>query len=236
MDPATISAHLLDHVPFHVAIGVTLLLDAVLLAGLSWAYRSPRFAQYLLRAPMKMKVSQANYRWTVATTGLLSSLATVALVYGLAPWTMSTAPTAWWVPVLQGLGILFVYDFAYYFMHRLLHVRALMPLVHEVHHRVRFPSALESLYLSPIEMLAGLGLLMAVTALVGPIHWTAFAVVFFVYSTLHIIIHSGMRFPYPGFGVINYLTLKHHKHHLNKHGHNYASVTPLPDIVFRTSI
>lgn len=236
MDPATISAHLLDHVPFHVCIGVTLFIDAVLLAWLSWAYRAPRFAEYLLRAPMPMKVTQANYRWTVATTGLLSSLATVGLVYGLAPFTVSVAPAAWWVIALQGLGVLLVYDFAYYFMHRFMHIKALMPFVHAVHHRVRFPSALESLYLSPIEMLAGLGLLMLVTAILGPIHWIAFASVFFVYSTLHIVIHSGMRFPYPGFGVINYLTLKHHKHHLNKHGHNYASVTPLPDLLFRTSI
>ena len=57
-----------------------------------------------------------------------------------------------------------------------------------------------------------------------------------VYSTLHILIHSGMTFPHPVFGVLNYLTLKHHKHHLNKHGHNYASVTPLPDLLFGTSI
>ncbi|MCB9592755.1 MAG: sterol desaturase family protein [Sandaracinaceae bacterium] len=231
-----LSGHLLDHVPFHVAIGVTLFVDAVLMAFLSWAYRSPRFQARLLRAPIEMKVSKANYRWTVAVTGTLSTLSTIGLVYGLAPWTVSTSATPVWQIVLQGFGVLIVYDFAYYFMHRFMHIKALMPYVHAVHHRVRFPSALESLYLSPIEMLAGLGLLMAVTALIGPIHWTAFAAVFFVYSTLHIVIHSGMRFEHPAFGVINYLTLKHHKHHLNKHGHNYASVTPLPDLVFGTSI
>ncbi len=236
MDPATMSAHLLDHVPFHVAIGVTLALDAILMGWLSWAYRSPRFAAYLLREPLPMKVSPANYRWTVGTTGALSTLSTIGLVYGLAPFTVSTAPIPIWQSVLQFAGVLLVYDFAYYFMHRFMHIKALMPFVHAVHHRVRFPSAAESLYLSPIEMLAGLGLLMAVTALIGPIHWTAFAALFFVYSTLHIVIHSGMAFPHRAFGVINYLTLKHHKHHLNKHGHNYASVTPLPDLLFRTSI
>lgn len=226
---------MLDHLPFDVAIGTTLFVDAVLLGFLSWAYRSPRFRAYHIRAPMPPRVSQNNYRWTVATTGLLSMSSTVVLIYGLAPWTMHTDPTPAWLIAIQGVGVLLVYDFAYYFLHRLLHVKKLMPFVHEVHHKVRVPSALESLYLSPIEMLAGLLLLMATIAALGPIHWIAFVGVFFVYSTLHIVIHSGMSFPHPVFRVLNYLTLKHHKHHLNKHGHNFASVTPLPDLIFGTS-
>ena len=225
-----------EHLGFHVAIGVTLALDALLLAGLSWMFRSERFASWRIRKVLPMRVSKTNYNVTVATTGMLSTLSTVGLVYGLSPWTVSLEATPWWLIAAQGVGVLFVYDFAYYFLHRGLHIKRLMPFVHDVHHRVRVPSALESLYLSPIEMLAGLGLLMAVTALLGPIHWIAFASVFFVYSTLHILIHSGMTFPHPAFGVLNYLTLKHHKHHLNKHGHNYASVTPLPDLLFGTSI
>ena len=227
---------MIEHVPFNVSIGVTLALDAALLAFLSWAFRSPRFERFHIRKVMPIRVSAANYRWTVATTGALSMLATVGLIYGLAPWTITEAARPWWRIGLECVGVLAIYDFAYYFLHRLLHAKRLMPLVHGVHHRVRFPSALESLYLSPVEMFLGLALLMAVIALVGPIHWVAFVFVFFVYSTLHIVIHSGMIFPNKAFGVLNYLTLKHYKHHYNKHGHNYASVTPLPDIVFRTSI
>ncbi|MEC7523978.1 MAG: sterol desaturase family protein [Myxococcota bacterium] len=228
---------MMDNLWFHVAIGITLFVDAVLLVFLSWAYRSPRFAKYHIRKPMEMRVSKSNYRWTVGVIGLLSSSSTVVLIYGLAPLTISeTTTTPWWLIALQFFGVLFVYDFAYYFMHRTMHHRKLMPLVHEIHHRVRVPSALESLYLSPVEMLAGLLLLMAVTWALGPVHWIAFVAVFFLYSTLHIVIHSGMTFPHPVFRVMNHLTMKHHKHHLNKHGHNFASVTPLPDIVFGTSV
>ena len=232
---------MLEHMPFNAAIGVTLALDALLLVFLSWAFRSPGFAKFHIRAVMPMRVTRTNYRATVASTGLLSMIATVGLVYGLAPYTITVTSTPWWMITLQAVGVLVVYDFGYYFLHRFLHIRAIMPYVHGIHHRVRFPSALESLYLSPIEMLAGLLLLMAVIAGLGPIHWIAFVVVFFIYSTLHIVIHSGMIFPHELFGVrvfalANYLTIKHHRHHLNKHGHNFASVTPLPDLIFRTSI
>jgi len=224
------------HVPFDIAIGATLTLDALLLAFLSWAFRSDRFKRFHIREVMPVKVSKANYAWTVGTTGLLSMLTTVGLIYGPAQWTITTDATPWWLIGVQCLGVLVVYDFAYYFLHRLLHVKRLMPLVHGVHHRVRFPSALESLYLSPIEMFLGLALLIGVIALVGPIHWIAFGIVFFIYSTLHIVIHSGMLFPGKAFAAINHLTLKHFKHHYNKHGHNFASVTPLPDLLFGTSI
>ena len=45
-----------------------------------------------------------------------------------------------------------------------------------------------------------------------------------------------MLFPHRAFRLVNLITEKHFKHHYNKHGHNYASVTPLPDLLFGTAI
>jgi sterol desaturase/sphingolipid hydroxylase (fatty acid hydroxylase superfamily) len=217
-------------------MGITFAVDAILIAVLTWIFHTPKYAKWHIREVMEIKgVTKKQYLWNIVPNGALSTVATVGLIYGLSPWTMTTAETSWWMIALEGVGVLLVYDFAYYFLHRSFHIRAVFPLVHVVHHRVRFPNALDSLYQSPIELFSGVGLLMIVTMLVGPIHWMAFVGVFFVYSTLHIVIHSGMLFPHPVFGVINSLTMKHHRHHLNRHGHNYASVTPLPDLLFGTS-
>lgn len=226
---------MLNELEFHIAIGVTFAVDAILLGGLAWMFHQPRFAKWHIREVMGMKgVSKKQYLQNIVPNGMLSTVATVGLIYGLSPWTMTTAATAWWWIPLQFFGVLIVYDFAYYFLHRFFHIPAVFSLVHVVHHRARFPNAMDSLYQSPIELFAGLGLLMVVIVALGPIHWTAFVAIFFLYSTLHIVIHSGMMFPHRAFAPINYLTMKHHVHHLKKHGHNYASVTPLPDLVFRT--
>ncbi len=230
----------IDLVPFHVAVGVIYALNGIVILGLAWMFHSPRFHAWHIRAPMPMRVTKAQYYWNILPNLALSTVVTTGAIYGLSPWTLTAEPTAWWMILLQGFGVLVVYDFSYYFLHRLFHVKAFYPLVHLVHHRVRFPRAQDSLYQSPIELIAGVGLLMLVVWVVGPIHWVAFAGLFLIYSTLHIFIHSGMLFPHKLFGrevfwVLNQLTLKHHKHHLNKHGHNFAGVTPIPDLVFGTA-
>lgn len=226
---------MLNELGFHVALGFTFAVDALLLGGLGWMFFQPQYAKWHIREQMEMKgVTKRQYLLNIVPNSLLSTMATMGAIYGLSPWTMTTESTPLWLDVVQAFAILIVYDFGYYFLHRAFHARALFPLVHIVHHRARFPNAIDSLYQSPIELFSGLGLFMAVVLLIGPIHWTVFIALFFLYSTLHIVIHSGMLFPHPAFAVINDLTMKHHRHHLNKHGHNFASVTPLPDYLFGT--
>jgi sterol desaturase/sphingolipid hydroxylase (fatty acid hydroxylase superfamily) len=110
-----------------------------------------------------------------------------------------------------------------------------MRLVHGVHHRAKNPSALESFYLHPAELLAGLFLLFASTFVVGPVHAHAFVAAFVVYSTLNIVIHSGMSFGHPLSWPVDALTRKHQTHHMTDFGKNYASLTPIPDLIFRTA-
>ena len=144
-----------------------------------------------------------------------------------------------WVPCWAAAVVLLVYDFAYYFLHRFMHVKRLMRWVHGVHHRARNPSAMESFFLHPAELFAGLGLLFvamaAVVAVVGPIHVHAFAVAFFVYSTLNILVHSGLDTRVVVLKPIDFLARKHHVHHEIDFGKNYSSLTPLPDLVFGTA-
>ena len=130
---------------------------------------------------------------------------------------------------------LLLYDFLYYFMHRyLFHEWKLLRPVHVVHHTNKQPTSFESLYLHPIENAMGLGLLMICTIIVGPVSLPAFAVILAVYSFLNLVIHSGLSFDRPGLRAVGYMARKHARHHSSMRAGNYASITPLPDLLFDT--
>jgi sterol desaturase/sphingolipid hydroxylase (fatty acid hydroxylase superfamily) len=222
---------------FHAIVAITLTVDALLLGFLIWAFHSKTLGKYRMREITKVKVSPRRFWITVIGNGIFSMVLTVAMIYGLADVVLHAGSAPVWLMVAQGVAILVVYDFTYYGLHRLMHVKPVMRLVHGVHHRARYPSALESLYLSPIELFLGLAFLMGstyVVSLFGPVHYLAFGAAFFVYSTLNIVIHSGMIFPHRAFFVVNLLTKKHHEHHFGDFGRNYASISPLPDLLFGT--
>ena len=109
-----------------------------------------------------------------------------------------------------------------------------------MHHVVKTPSAADSLYLHPLEMFLGVALLWVSTGLwvliVGPVNVYAFAWMFFVYSILNVVIHSGLELPAFPFAPINYLAERHQRHHLSMTAGNFASVSPIFDWLFRTEV
>jgi len=142
-------------------------------------------------------------------------------------------PIAWWHGALEALAILVLYDVTYYFLHRYpFHRWSWLARVHAVHHRARHPIATDSLFLHPVENFLGLALLAACTWAVGPVHVYAFGAAFFVHSWLNIIVHCGVDLPGPYLGM---LAQKHHIHHRDMRAGNYASLSPLPDLVFGTA-
>jgi sterol desaturase/sphingolipid hydroxylase (fatty acid hydroxylase superfamily) len=219
---------------FYVPIAAILAFDGVLLGFLAWAYHSPRFADHRISMMDSMKIPAKERLVNIAVSSVLSLGIVFGLTYLIYPYTFHTDPTPAWKILLQIFAILLVYDFAYYFLHRAMHHKKLMRLVHAVHHRVRNPTAMESFYLHPVELFAGLALLMACTWLVGPVHGYAFAAVFFLHSSLNIVVHSGMISGSKWLGFIDHLTRKHHVHHMDDFAKNYASLTPLPDMLFGT--
>lgn len=130
--------------------------------------------------------------------------------------------------------ILLVYDLFYYIMHRSLHHPTLMKKIHGVHHKSRKVAAPESLYLHPIENLAGLVLLFVVVFVMGA-NVTTFLVVFASYVTVMILNHSGMVFPHPIFKSLNNMAIEHDRHHSTDLNKNYASIfTFIYDRMFDT--
>jgi sterol desaturase/sphingolipid hydroxylase (fatty acid hydroxylase superfamily) len=218
-----------------VSISVIFGIDALLIGLLVWAYHSPRFAHKRISGANSLRVpwsTRAQVMGAISTLSLLTVFATLYAFYGsvVHGGRVGAFTVAW-----QTIGVLLVYDFSYYFLHRLMHAKKLMRWVHGVHHRARNPSALESFYLHPLELMAGLGLFFASIWVMGPVHVHSFIVAFFIYSTMNILVHAGIVLGGAMLWPIDFLAKKHHVHHMDDFGKNYASLTPLPDLLFGTA-
>jgi sterol desaturase/sphingolipid hydroxylase (fatty acid hydroxylase superfamily) len=174
----------------------------------------------------------AEWGRRIAVNAVTSAVFVFGLTHIFARWLFTTDAPPLWRGALQAVAILALYDALYYAMHRFLfHKWSALRLVHAVHHRVRYPTTMESLFLHPLEGFMGLALLMTCTWIVGPVHVYAFGACFFVYSWVNIIIHGGVDLPIPYLGLV---ARKHARHHVDMKAGNYASLTPIPDLIFGT--
>lgn len=219
----------------YLLVSATLVFNALLIALLAWAYYAPRFRDRRISLSQSMREPWKKRLRVMSTTSALSLLAVYGGLYLLSDKLLDGRRAGLWTVLGQAALVLLVYDFAYYFLHRAMHIKKVMRWVHGVHHRARNPSALESFYLDPLELFAGLGLMFLSTWVVGPVDVNAFGLVFFVYSTLNILVHSGIELRSKLAAPIDFLAKKHHVHHMQNFGKNYSSLTPLPDLLFGTA-
>jgi sterol desaturase/sphingolipid hydroxylase (fatty acid hydroxylase superfamily) len=222
-----------------ILLTAVLLIAGGLLALLTALYRSPYGATHHIREAKNHGLARAKYWRNAAGNAAMS----VVLVYGLTwllyPRVFHEGPVSVWRSLLEGVAILAAFDFFYYLLHRYpFHRWRLLRRVHAVHHIVRNPMAVDSLYQHPVEDALGLSLLWACAAGVsligGPVSIYSFAWVFLVYSLLNVVVHSGLDFHSSSLRLLSYLATRHNKHHVDMNGKNYASVTPLWDMVFGT--
>jgi sterol desaturase/sphingolipid hydroxylase (fatty acid hydroxylase superfamily) len=222
-----------------IPIAAIMVLDAVLLAFLAWAYNARRYEPNRISSMPPLKVSRRKRLIHIVGNSTLSLVFVVGMIAALYGFAFHAGPAAPWRVLADALAIIMLYDFLYYGMHRLLHHRKLMPYVHAVHHRARNPSALESFYLHPVELFLGLALLHLCTgvwaAALGPVHVYTYAIAFLVHSTLNILVHSGLVFGHLLLAPIDLLARKHSVHHKDDFSRNYASLTPIPDLIFGTA-
>jgi sterol desaturase/sphingolipid hydroxylase (fatty acid hydroxylase superfamily) len=88
--------------------------------------------------------------------------------------------------------------------------------------------------LHPVETILGLGLFFGSVALVGGVHIYTLGALFTTYTALNILNHAGIDVPHFPFKTLGVLAAKHDRHHHSMLSGNYASITPLPDIIFGT--
>jgi sterol desaturase/sphingolipid hydroxylase (fatty acid hydroxylase superfamily) len=214
------------------AIVTVVLLSSSLCSALTMSAYARLPERRLHRDDQRKDMGPARRR-RLAFNALFSTAMVFALTHLPARWLFTAAPPPLWRGALQVLGILALYDVLYYLMHRFLfHGWSVLRPVHAVHHRVRYPTTLDSLFLHPVEGLLGVGLLVFCTWVVGPVHVVTFGACLFVYSWLNIIVHAGVRLPVP---YLDLLARNHAIHHVDMRSGNYASLSPLPDLVFGTA-
>jgi sterol desaturase/sphingolipid hydroxylase (fatty acid hydroxylase superfamily) len=220
----------------HWLLIVVLLLSGVLLLATKLAYHWPRLASARIHPEPGRKLRGARLYPRVVGNMVLSGGLVFVLAYATYPWLIVEGSPS--VPrlVLDAFLVLLLYDFLYYWMHRVaFHAWGPLRRVHVVHHAVRHPHSVDSLYLHPVETFLGLALLVVCTVIVGPVHAVTFSVTFAVYSFLNILVHCGLDLPFFPFRALGYLARKHDIHHTSMKGGNFASLTPIFDRLFGTA-
>ncbi len=206
--------------------------DGLLMAALDWAAKGP-WRGRRVRGPGTNHIPPAR---KLINTGLNNLLALLIFISFLLLFGERALYPGWpGMAHLLGetLAVLLVYDLAYYFYHRGLHHPRLMKWIHGVHHRVRYPTASESIYLHPLEQIGALSMLLGAMLLFGPISELSFLAIFLIHSTANIVVHANVLLPHPALRLFNFWVQRHDIHH-DKFRHNYASIFPFWDQAFGT--
>jgi sterol desaturase/sphingolipid hydroxylase (fatty acid hydroxylase superfamily) len=219
--------------PLHAILIAVLLASLLLEVWLTIVYVSRSSDSFKIYAPKSKDIGRIVK--LVLPNSILSGALIVAITYAGSDWLIHEARTSALELLADIVVTLGLYDLLYYFMHRyLFHEWQLLRSVHVLHHTVKYPTALESLYVHPVENALGVLLLLTCTAITGPVSLPAYAVILAVFSWLNIVIHSGLDFRHRALRPVAYMVRKHAKHHSSMRAGNYASITPVPDLLFRT--
>jgi sterol desaturase/sphingolipid hydroxylase (fatty acid hydroxylase superfamily) len=204
-------------------------------AALTLTYRSPAGQRYLISDDAHRSKSKEELRWRIVLNGAVSIVLIFAIMFGLGKYIYYDGAVPIWRYFLEAITVVLIYDFAYYFMHRyLFHEWRVLRGVHSVHHAARNPRHFDSLLLHPVETIMGLTLFFGTCALVGGVHVITLGVLFTLYTSFNILNHAGVDAPVFPFKTLGKLAAIHDRHHHSMRSGNYASITPLPDIIFGT--
>ena len=210
--------------------------SAVFVSCWTWAADSERFGMYRLRRPVSAPPADIGKRKRIASIIAFDILIYSVYLVLAYDWLIEDGSDGFWTIVGQILAVLLIYDFMFYWVHRLFHVPFLMRHVHAVHHKVRFPKAVDDFDLHPVDSLWVTTLFFLSIAIVGPLSPTAFVVTLLVYVFINNTLHSGLNLPHPCFKLTNYWARKHDVHHGTNLSANFGSVFPIWDMMFGTNV
>ncbi len=204
--------------------------------GLKLAFASPSMQDCIISEDPERGVDGATLQRSVK----LNSAVSVGFMLGCAllfsDKLVYAGDVALWRISLEVVGVVIIYDFIYYAIHRYaFHEWKILRAVHAVHHKTRHPREVDSLLLHPLETCLGLGAFLVSMALVGGVSVPSFAVLFVGYTVLNVVNHAGLAFKGFPLGFLGWLAVKHDKHHRRDLAGNYAFLTTIPDTLFGTA-
>ena len=200
-----------------------MLVSAILMSVCQISYA---FVPTARRHTRDIAAARSNY-WIVIVLNIVAIFGTyIGAVLLFSEYLIRTGPTYWFDAILAIL----LYDFAYYWLHRVMHTKFLMRHLHGWHHRCKHPTAIDGLYQRPHETALALAMLMGCVALVGPVSVPSFVLVIFIHTVLNMLDHANLR---TGINWLDHLMYVHDLHH-SERDLNYG-LTPLWDHVFGTT-
>jgi sterol desaturase/sphingolipid hydroxylase (fatty acid hydroxylase superfamily) len=192
--------------------------------------------RHKVREDRPHRIAPAVYWRGLLANSVVSGGILVVVPLTLGSYLFVEKPVGVWRALGEAAAILLLYDLGYYLLHRFLfHEWSVGRRIHAVHHTIRTPYARDSLYIHPIETASGVGLLLACTAIVGPVGMSSFALALLTYSFLNVFIHSSFDVRVFPLRTLTALVRNHDTHHESMKSGYYASITPLWDVVFGTA-
>ena len=218
-----------------VGLALTLVLNGLTLLALERAWHSEALAPHRLGPPSRTRLTPDQKLRLYLGDVVLSLTILFGGTWLLGPWMFRDGEASAARIALEAFALLFVYDGLYYAMHRFLfHHKKLMRFMHGLHHQARAPNARESLLTHPLEVTAGLGLLLTSAILIGSVHVPAFLLANLTHSELNLVNHTGLAFPRGPLRLLNGWTRFHYGHHGVDMDANYATLSPMWDWMFKT--
>jgi sterol desaturase/sphingolipid hydroxylase (fatty acid hydroxylase superfamily) len=186
-----------------------------------------------------VKLERRVVKETVAASnkaGLFTNLFFYALVL---PWCLDLSPRPLWRHAVDVVAVLLVFDFMYYWTHRLVFHGPWLRKVHALHHQAHTPTNIDGYFVHPLETTIGITLFlisMPIVALVSgaPLHAASMAVATLLFTQLNILNHTFVYLPDFPFRAISNVTWIHAAHHVNMSKGNYATLTMIYDWMFGT--
>jgi sterol desaturase/sphingolipid hydroxylase (fatty acid hydroxylase superfamily) len=150
------------------------------------------------------KIQPSGFRWrtfrnellfgvvNLAISGtLLSGLTLLLTKHGFIKF--NSAPASWWVIALEYAAYFFAYDTYFYWVHRGLHVRAIYPWLHKIHHFSTSPNVVTTVSLHPLESFINGAIIPIFTALF-PLHSVTMVFITPTNILMGLYVHSGYEF------------------------------------------
>ncbi len=196
----------------------------------------------LMEGKPKDGVVGREIRWSLLSSFIYAAPAAVVFelwrVGGTAVYLDASAYPLWYIPV-SVLLYLFLHDTYFYWTHRLMHLKALFPKMHRVHHESRPPTPWAAFSFHPYESVLG-AVFMPALALVLPIHLSGVLFILTLMTFAAVLNHSGYEIlpkwwlrAWPGKHLI---TAAHHDLHHKHFNCNYALYFRFWDKVMGTDI
>ena len=218
-------------------------------AGRFLAFKVPAFQRMreLNRAEDKLRLAKEKYPAMIKRSMRAGMWTNVAFFFVMAPFVLTFEVASLWRALFDIVLILMVYDFFYYLTHRFVFhaatdsrfaVLRYFRRVHAVHHQARDPSHIDAYYVHPVETTIG-QLLFHLTVLclglaLGDFNVVSVAIASVIYIQLNTFNHVKFELPGRSYKVLNWISYKHHVHHIDMQKGNYATITLLYDRLFGT--